>query len=75
MGRPVAPKATGARPQASVRRLAWCPERTFDNVPWHVTGLEPGEHTVRVVVTGDADGRVTGAEVQIQAAVVYGPEP
>ena len=29
---------------------AWCPERTFENVPWHVTGLPPGEHTVRVVV-------------------------
>ena len=54
---------------------AWCPERTFDNVPWHVMGLPPGEHTVRVVATGDADGRATGSVVQIQAAVLYGSEP
>jgi hypothetical protein len=51
---------------------AWIPERTHDNDYWHVTGLEPGEHTVRIVVREDADERSTGNLVQIQNALVYG---
>ena len=51
---------------------AWIPERTFDNVLWHRTGLEPGEHDIRIVVSGDADERSRGELIQIQFAVVYG---
>jgi len=51
---------------------AWIPERTYDNDYWHVTGLEPGEHTARIVVREDADERSTGRLVQIQNALVYG---
>ena len=40
----------------------------------YVTGLEPGEHTLRIVVRDDADERSNGRTVQIQAAVVYGKE-
>ncbi|MCG6923658.1 MAG: ADP-ribosylglycohydrolase family protein [Acidobacteria bacterium] len=53
---------------------AWIPERTHDNDYWHVTGLEAGEHTLRIVVREDADERSNGRTVQIQAAVVYGKE-
>jgi hypothetical protein len=53
-------------------RAAWIPERTFDNVLWHVTGLAPGEHDLRIVVRGDADERSRGVEVPIQLAVIYG---
>jgi hypothetical protein len=46
-------------------------ETTFDNGMWHAYGLEPGEHTIRVVLTGEKDERSQGTEVQIQSAVVY----
>jgi hypothetical protein len=51
---------------------AWIPERTNDIDYWHVTGLEPGEHTIRVVVRDDADQRSEGRVVRIRSAVVYG---
>ena len=51
---------------------AWIPERTHDNDYWHVTGLAPGEHTLRIVVREDADERSTGNLIQIQNALVYG---
>jgi hypothetical protein len=51
---------------------AWIPERTHDNDCWHVTGLAPGEHTLRIVVRGDADERSGGNVVEIRSAVVYG---
>ncbi len=51
---------------------AWIPERTHDNDCWHVTGLEAGEHTVRIVVRDDADERSEGQEIRVRSAVVYG---
>lgn len=51
---------------------AWIPERTNDNDYWHVMGLDPGEHTVRIIVRDDADERSRGNKIQIQAAIVYG---
>jgi hypothetical protein len=50
---------------------AWIPERTHDNDYWHVTGLAPGRHTVRIVVREDADSRSGGRKIQIERAVVY----
>jgi hypothetical protein len=50
---------------------AYTNDATFDNALWHVYGLEPGEHTVRVILTGEADSRSTGSEVQMQSAVVF----
>jgi hypothetical protein len=52
---------------------AWIPERTHDNDYWHVTGLPPGKHTVRLVTRKDADARSTGRKLRIDWAVVYGP--
>ncbi len=51
---------------------AWIPERTHDNDYWHVTGLAPGRHTLRLVVRADADSRSSGRKVLIQRAIVYG---
>jgi hypothetical protein len=51
---------------------AWIPERTNDNDLWHVTGLPPGKHTVRIVSRADADPRSKGTKVRIDWAVVYG---
>ena len=51
---------------------AWIPERTNDIDYWHVTGLAPGEHTVRIVVREDADERSLGREVRIRDVVIYG---
>jgi hypothetical protein len=31
------------------------PERTTDNDLWHITGLAPGKHTIRLVVRDDKD--------------------
>jgi len=52
---------------------AWIPERTHDNDLWHVTGLSPGSHTVRVVTRDDADSRSKGKALRFEWAVVYGP--
>jgi hypothetical protein len=51
---------------------AWIPERTHDNDLWHLTGLAPGRHTVRVVTRDDSDPRSRGKEVRIDWAVIYG---
>jgi hypothetical protein len=50
---------------------AYIAERTFDQVLWQTYGLEPGEHTVEIVTTGQADARSGGVEVAIHQAVVY----
>jgi hypothetical protein len=53
------------------RADAYVPERTHDNDLWHVYGLPPGQHTVRIVVRADADPRSQGHDVSIREAVVY----
>jgi hypothetical protein len=52
---------------------AWIPERTYDNDYWHVTGLAPGAHTLRIVVRDDADSRSQGKRILLERAIVYGP--
>ncbi|MEQ8849911.1 ADP-ribosylglycohydrolase family protein [Botrimarina sp.] len=47
---------------------AWA---TRDNALWHAYGLAPGDHTLRVVVSGDAHPSSTGKRVLIHGAVVY----
>jgi hypothetical protein len=54
---------------------AWIPERTFDNDYWHVTGLAPGRHVVRLVVRKDASPRSSGSVVALERAIVYGARP
>ena len=44
---------------------------THDNAFWHTYGLNPGEHTVRIVPTGEADPRSRGNVLAIERAVVY----
>jgi hypothetical protein len=51
---------------------AFIVERTHDNALWHVTGLTPGPHTVRVVVRGAADPRSKGTSVTLERAIVFG---
>jgi hypothetical protein len=46
-------------------------ERTHDNALWHIYGLKPGEHTLRIVTTGTADPRSKGTLVVIERAIVY----
>ena len=50
---------------------AYIVENTHDNVLWNVYGLKPGEHTIRLVITGDADPRSKGTKVSLKKAVVY----
>jgi len=52
---------------------AWIPERTHDDALWHVYGLKPGTHTLRIVVAAVADQRSTGHVIQLRSAVVYHP--
>jgi hypothetical protein len=51
---------------------AWIPERTNDNDLWHMTGLAPGRHTVRLVVRADKDDRSTGRKLHLERAIIYG---
>ncbi|MFN3648247.1 MAG: ADP-ribosylglycohydrolase family protein [Armatimonadota bacterium] len=48
--------------------------RTTDDSLWHVYGLKPGRHTVRLVTRDDADPRSTGRECFVLGALTYGPE-
>lgn len=57
------------KPAADIDTFA--DESTFDNGMWHVYGLKPGDHTIRVVLTGENDKRSQGTEVQLQSAVVF----
>ena len=50
---------------------AWIPQRTHDNALWHVYGLAPGTHTVRIASTGTADQRSTGTARLVSGAIVY----
>jgi hypothetical protein len=52
---------------------AYIVERTNDDALWHVTGLSPGPHTVRVVVRGAADPRSKGRAVTLERAIIFGP--
>ncbi|HKK41748.1 MAG TPA: hypothetical protein VJ963_05000, partial [Bacteroidales bacterium] len=38
---------------------------------WHVTGLEPGEHTVRLVVKGSKRPESEGTRVYITQATIF----
>ena len=46
-------------------------ERTHDDVLWHVYGLKPGAHTIRIVMRADADARSKGRRIVIRRAVIY----
>lgn len=52
----------------------YIPPYTWDDAVWHVTGLNPGSHTVRVVTRGDGAPKAKGSDVSIAAAIVYGPK-
>jgi carbohydrate esterase-like protein len=51
---------------------AYVVPRTHDNDYWHVTGLAPGAHTLRIVTRADKDERSAGTRIAIERAVVYG---
>lgn len=53
---------------------AWIPERTHDDALWHVYGLKPGTHTLRIVTTGAADVHSMGTHVEVWRAIVYSRE-
>jgi hypothetical protein len=44
---------------------------THDNDLWHIYGLKPGMHTVRIVKRDDADPRSEGKKLVISSAVTY----
>jgi hypothetical protein len=47
---------------------------TFDTDLWRMFGLPPGEHTLRLVVRGDADPRSAGKRIMLTRALVYSTE-
>jgi len=49
----------------------WAGEGKKGSFLWHVLNLEPGEHTVKLVVTGEKKGDATGARIYLNGAVVY----
>ena len=42
---------------------------------WHATGLKPGKHTVRIVVTGDKRTEASGSNIYISDAVIFRTAP
>jgi hypothetical protein len=52
---------------------AYVVERTYDKALWHVYGLKPGRHTVRLVTIDDADTRSRGRQISLYGAVTYRP--
>jgi hypothetical protein len=53
----------------------WIPERTHDDTLWHIYGLAPGPHTLRLRTTGTHDPRATDAVVHVTGAIVYDRKP
>jgi hypothetical protein len=49
---------------------AYIVPNTIDRDLWRVYDLKPGEHTLRLVVRGDADSRSTGRKIIVSRAVV-----
>ncbi len=49
----------------------WAGEGKGGSFLWHVLNLEPGEHTVKLVVTGEKKADATGARIYLNGAVVY----
>jgi hypothetical protein len=49
----------------------WADEGKPGSFLWHVLELQPGEHTVKVVVTGKKKDDATGARIYVRGAVVY----
>jgi hypothetical protein len=50
---------------------AYIVPKTHDNDLWHIHGLKPGEHTLRLVMRDDSDPRSKGKRLTISRAVVY----
>jgi hypothetical protein len=50
---------------------AYIVERTHDNALWHIYGLKPGDHTLRMVTIHEADPRSQGRLLTIERAVIY----
>jgi hypothetical protein len=50
---------------------AYIVPRTSDDSLWHIYGLKPGQHSLRVVPRPDADPRSAGKKISIRAAIVY----
>jgi len=49
----------------------WARQENHDAFLWHILGLEPGEHTVRLVVTGGKRPESEGARLYISGATVF----
>jgi hypothetical protein len=50
---------------------AYMVPRTHDSSLWHIYGLKPGSHTLRIVVREDTDPRSKGRKIAITQAVIY----
>ncbi len=50
----------------------YIPPNTVDDSLWHIYGLKPGRHTLRLVTTAGKDSRSSGTECYLLGAVVYG---
>ena len=55
---------------------AYIVPNTHDNALWHVFGLKPRIHSIRIVMREDADPRSQGHKITIDRAVAYrAPQP
>jgi hypothetical protein len=50
---------------------AYVVPNTVDRDLWRIYDLEPGEHTLRLVVRDDADERSTGRKIILSRAVAF----
>lgn len=50
---------------------AYIVENTHDNCLWHVYGLKPGRHEVRLVTRADRDPRSKASRVSLSLATIY----
>jgi hypothetical protein len=50
---------------------AYADSKTHDNDLWHVYGLKPGQHQVRVVCRGDAHPNSRGHKFVLSEAIIY----
>ena len=49
----------------------WADQEKFDAFLWHITGLNSGKHTVKIVVKGQKKDNSEGANIYIKGATVF----
>jgi hypothetical protein len=57
--------------KSSIVLDAYIVKNTYENCLWHIYGLKPGNHSIKIVKRSDKDSRSTGQVITINRAICY----